>query len=443
MKHKLLALALLASCGSPGDPPDSGADAGTDASPGSPDGSVGPDAMEQPEKNIFDESRIWTYEITVAPDQLAWLNENALLEQYVPVEVAVDGEVYPQAAMRYKGSFGTLHRCFTNGERNDLCAKLSIKLSFNEYDSDGKYHGVKKLNFHSMLSDMSLMHEAIGYKLFRDMGVAAPRTTYAKVIVNGENLGLFSVIENIDGRFARDRFNADGNIYKDAWPTGDNADAEHFERALNTNEGSSVDRFVRFSTAINAAGDSGFRDTIESWTDTDQLVGYFAVARLIEHWDDVTTWYCFTPTGKCVNHNYSWYESPTEDRVTLIPWDLDHTFEDPNPIREMGMPDWDDVEVSCEWFELIPGAWARAPACDPFLRRIVIELWPEYEALSMQLIEGPFSAPAMDARVQELKDLLNDAVKDDPFLVYGDWEWNVGYLRDSIDVKRDYIEAKF
>ena len=27
------------------------------------------------------------------------------------------------------------------------------------------------------------------------------------------------------------------------------------------------------------------------------------------------------------NHNYYWYEDPTEDKLQLIPWDLDNSFE--------------------------------------------------------------------------------------------------------------------
>ena len=39
------------------------------------------------------------------------------------------------------------------------------------------------------------------------MGVAAPRSTHARVVVNGEFVGLFVTTENIDGRFTRANFN--------------------------------------------------------------------------------------------------------------------------------------------------------------------------------------------------------------------------------------------
>jgi hypothetical protein len=296
-----------------------------------------------------------------------------------------------------------------------------------------------------MLSDPSKLHEAIGYKLFRDLGVPAPRTTFARVVVNDEDLGLFSVIENVDGRFARARFpdGGEGNVYKEAWP--DHEDADYFRARLVTNEDEnpSVDKMVRFADALEDAGDAGFDAMIRSWTDVDQLVGYFAVARLIDSWDDPVTWYCNGPTG-CINHNYYWYESTNQDRVTLIAWDLDHTFEEPSPLRtSYGMPDWDDVDASCDWIMMYAGVPARAPACDPLLRRIVTQLWPEYQALSEQLIAGPFSADAIDARVDELHDLLEPFVESDPFLDPVNWYWGTEDIRSISATKAAYISAKF
>jgi hypothetical protein len=440
-------LMLLAACSDPAERAAGDDDGGIDR-PADPDAAVdSPDATpepDEPDKDIFDESKIWTYDLTVAPEDWAWLNANALLEEYVAATVEVDGETYPQAAVRFKGNAGSLARCFTNGVRNSKCVKLSMKLSFDEYDEGGKYHGVKKLNLHAMLSDPSKIHEAIGYKLFRDAGVPAPRTTFARVVVNGEDFGLYSVIENVDGRFARARFpdGGKGNVYKEAWPNHE--DAARYLAALETNadEGPSVDKIVRFADDLDDAGDAGFRDVITRWTDVDQLVSYFAVARLIDHWDDVVTWYCVSPKP-CLNHNFFWYESTTEDRLTLIAWDLDHTFEEPSPLRtQFGVPDWDEVDASCDPILLGGGVPARAPACDPLLRRIVTQLWDEYYARSMALIEGDFSEAAIDARVDELKALLKPYVDADPFLDPVHWHWGTEDIRSISATKAAYIANK-
>ena len=53
--------------------------------------------------------------------------------------------------------------------------------------------------------DTSLMRDRLGYLLFAEAGVAAPRSTHARVVINGEFVGLFALVEQIDGRFTRDR----------------------------------------------------------------------------------------------------------------------------------------------------------------------------------------------------------------------------------------------
>jgi hypothetical protein len=435
-----LALALAGlGCGDPGAGDDApAADGGAGDAGDHDDGGAGDDAAW-----IFDEGVIRTYELDVAPADWAWLNEHALEETYVPATLR-QGEEEVAAAVRYKGSVGSLAICF-DGEGNRTCDKLSIKVSFDEVDPDGRFHGVRKLNFHGMESDPTQMHDAIGYRIFREAGVPASRTAYARLVVNGDPLGLFVLVEQVDGRFTRARFpdGGEGNLYKEVWPV--HATAQPYLDALETNrdEDPSADKMVRFAAAIAAAGDDGLAATIDAWTDADAFVGYHAVARLLDSWDDVVGWYC-VGEGACFNHNFYWYESTADDRVWLIPWDLDHSLEEPSPIRaHFGMPDWDDVDASCEPIPIFLGIEGRAPACDPFLRAIVTQLWDRYAARSQALLDGAFAEAALDARIDELAARIGAAVAEDP---HGPgtaaWEAAVADLRDDVRAKRAHIEGK-
>ena len=53
------------------------------------------------------------------------------------------------------------------------CVKLSMKVKINHTDDDLKFHGLKKLQFHAMNTDASLMRERLSYYLFREMGIPA------------------------------------------------------------------------------------------------------------------------------------------------------------------------------------------------------------------------------------------------------------------------------
>jgi spore coat protein CotH len=392
--------------------------------------------------DLFDESVVRTYEVEVAADHWTWLNANATGEEYVPATLRLGDEVVASASIRYKGGYGSLYWCF-DGEGNQTCDKLSIKIAFNQVDPAGRFHGLKKLNFHAMEMDPSKMHDAIGYKLFRDAGVPAPRTAYARLIINGELQGLFVLVEQIDGRFTRRVFpdGGTGNLYKEVWPAY--TTEQPYLEALKTNEDESpsADKMVRFAEELAAAGDEGFAELIERWIDVDLLVRYMAVARLIDHWDDIVAWYC---VPNCFNHNYYWYESTAEDKVWLIAWDLDHTFEEPSPIRTYyGMPDWDDVAADCEPRDVFLGVKGRAPACDPFIRGIVTQLWDRYAAESQALLEGEFATARLNARIDELAALIDEAVAEDPNGPrHSEWLTSVGELKSAVQAKRSHVSSK-
>ena len=182
---------------------------------------------------------------------------------------------------------------------------------------------------------------------------------------------------------------------------------------------------------------------MRSWTDVDMLMRYMAVDRLIDHWDGIVAWYC--NGGGCNNHNFYWYESTVEDRVWLVPWDLDHTFEEPSPIRtNFGMPDWDAAVSDCTPITIFFGITGRPPSCDPLIDRIARIFWTEYVAATNTLLDGAFSQQAMSDRIDQLAALIEAEVDADTLSTQTTQEWRaaVQSLKNSVDAKRSYIEGK-
>ncbi len=108
----------------------------------------------------------------------------------------------------------------TSGNLTNGAPKSSYKLAIE--DKKDRLFGMKAINLKSMWNDVSQMREALAWKIFEKAGVAAPRHTYAKFCINDRYYGLYSVIEQVDGSFSKDRFgNNDGNVYKAYWPDND------------------------------------------------------------------------------------------------------------------------------------------------------------------------------------------------------------------------------
>jgi spore coat protein CotH len=130
--------------------------------------------------------------------------------------------------------------------------------------------------------------EPLAYQIY--FGIIAPRTSYAVLPVNGESLGIYVVVEVVDGRFTDRHFpgNGDGNLYKEAWPA--RTDDEYFRSALETNEETATnDGFIAFATDMLATSDAELPQTLAQYMDLGRLLDYMAVNYAIANWDGITT----------------------------------------------------------------------------------------------------------------------------------------------------------
>src|SRR5437899_13020153 len=70
------------------------------------------------------------------------------------------------------------------------------------------------LTLHNNVTDASWMIEVLSHRLFRDAGVPASRTAYARVYVtvpgkfDKSYFGLYSLVEDVDDNFAEQHFAA-------------------------------------------------------------------------------------------------------------------------------------------------------------------------------------------------------------------------------------------
>lgn len=237
---------------------------------------------------LFDESAYHKYEITLPADKWASMQKNAREEDWERANVSIAGtEFGDEVGFRFKGST-TLDGCFENDVL--VCPKLSMKIRFDKYDGP-RYEpgGIRTVNFHSMVRDPSKMHEKISYKLFNDMGVTAPRSHWANLVVNGEDFGVFSIVDQIDEVFVERLDKGDGQLYKEKWP--EFCSEQCFDNGLK--EGSEDHSPVlEFQAEITAArGRCQFRRLREHFC-VGQLYNFFAVDAAIANWDGPTGFYC-------------------------------------------------------------------------------------------------------------------------------------------------------
>ena len=280
------------------------------------------------------------------------------------------------------------------------------------------------------------------------MGVPAPRAVHAKLIINGEYNGLFALIEQIDGRFAKENWedDDDGNIYKEAWPltmAGAPLDEEYYKAALKTNEEEGDVTLMRnFGSDLEAAESiEEIRAVIEKYMDVQEALAYCLVDRMIRHDDGPFHWYC---DDVCTNHNYFWYEEPNEEKMHLIAWDLDNAFEniinDSNPVTPIA-DDFGETSNNCQPFRYGPfflEQWSAS--CDKLIGGLA-SYETEYEALKAEFKTGAFSSAAVEEKLTKWSEQIRAATIEADEL-HGDavgpgqWEANLNELIDQVNYSR-------
>jgi hypothetical protein len=230
-----------------------------------------------------------------------------------------------------------------SGNKTKFAPKRSWKV--NVEPGDDRLVGMSRLNLKSMYNDPSQMREALAWEMFRQAGIPAARHTYTRLAINADYQGLYSLIEQVDRSFLRERFgpNNRGNLYKGycgdvgcatlehrVGADGDDGGKQYFTRhgtpdltyGLKTNEDdpalNGYDDLAQLIRAIN--GNAG---AIEDIFNVRPFLRWAGVNVLIGSWDT----YFATPA------NYYLYNSgrrgaPKQflDRpyFTFIPWDYDN-----------------------------------------------------------------------------------------------------------------------
>ena len=389
---------------------------------------------------LFDAGVVRTYNLLVAEADLAILDAQPSAEQWVPAQLEFEGQTYGPFMLRYKGSTGSFKAPCTTGEPDGPKeGKCSIKLGFDEVDETLRFYGLKKLNFHAMNNDPSMLRDRLGYAMFRENNLVAPRAMHAKVLINGSLEGLFVAVEQVDGRFTRARFSegGEGNVYKGVWPSR-NGEAE-FLAALETNsELQDASGMLEFQTAVRTSAEATAQRIDRAYT-----MRYLAVDRVIVNDDGPLHFYCNPDTpphyGVGNGSNFYWYQAQMTPRFWLVPWDLDLAF-DGTPWVTI-RPEW-STTASCTC--VAPATMYAAqmpPSCDALVAHFVS--WREdYDREVDAFIAGPFARPRVDAKLDawtnQLEPFVMEAASRPAAPSVDEWKYGVNELRKKIQSQREH-----
>jgi hypothetical protein len=404
---------------------------------------------------VFDQTQVKNYNLIIKNDDLDRLNGDPAKEEYVQAALVFEGDTISPVGVRYKGSIGQFIGCVSgtnwqNPSGYKTCTKLSMQVKINWEGRKERFYDLNKLQFHSQNYDKSQLRERLGYWLFREMGVPTPRCVHARLLINGKFSGLYGLVEEIDNRFAEYAYpQGKGNIYKEVWPIQSNGlvhrDQTYLD-ALKTNEGPNADISLMktFSEAISKSTEANRKAVVTQYMDIKSIIAYIVVDRGIRHDDGPFHWYCDN-AGGCGNHNYYWFEDQKNQKMHLIPWDLDGAFEhiirNANPVTPIA-DKWGDISNNCKPILNGSSIFQKSAACDK-LTATWVTFNDEYLAAKKRfqndILTNEKTINQLDAWAKQISPFIKEAAdyhKDPKTTTIFTWENAVSTLKNQLQVAK-------
>lgn len=150
-----------------------------------------------------------TIDISISDEDWADLKANPLDKTKYTASVTIDGEEVDDVSFATKGN--TSLSSVASDEDSD---RYSFKINFGKNVDGQTYRGLDKLNLNNLYADATYMKDYLSYEIFRAAGADAPLTSYVQVKVNGEDLGLYLAIEDVDSSYLDRTHEGEGELYK-------------------------------------------------------------------------------------------------------------------------------------------------------------------------------------------------------------------------------------
>ena len=210
-----------------------------------------------------------------------------------------------------------------------------MDLNFAHYTKTQTFLGLPFVLLKANNEDPSNMREWISVKLFRKMGIPAPREVPAQVYINGQLLGFYCIVEHLDETFLqRDCGQSGGYLYE-----GQSANDYDFGNLgtdptlyaqfldLKTSQPTSdLPTFDNLVQVINQPASATFTDdafiaALSQYLDPQQFLTYGATEQALAGSDSLIG-------GQQGMNNFDLYQFQGTTVYYFIPWDKDMCFYD-------------------------------------------------------------------------------------------------------------------
>lgn len=372
--------------------------------------------------SFFDDTVLQEIRLTINPRDWRELRDNYLTNRYFPCYFTWNGTTVKNVGIRSRGT----------GSRSGT--KPGLRVDFDYYTDKQRFLNLKSVVLRNQTQDPSMLHESVAMKLYARMGIPTSREAHAKLFINDEYVGLYTIVESVDKVFLDRHFQQnDGYLYEYDYDPTDQPwyfDYKGEDPALYspkpfkpaTHEKDPDPKpLERLFYIINRTSDREFLEQLPEYLDANQFLTYLAVENFVADLDGIL--------GNWAVNNFYFYRFEKRNLSTIIPWDKSEAFKD---TAEHSI--WYNIDVSGSQQNRL---MARLMAFREYIDRYLDELARASAIASASSVPpdpapgSPSTSPAaqpgwLEGEIQRQYELIRTAALTDPYKPFSNEDFEAG-----------------
>jgi spore coat protein H len=328
-------------------------------------------------------------------------------------------------------------------------ARFFVKKSWNvSFEKSAPFQGRTSLNLVAEFADATLLAEKLSFDLLAAMRVPASKATFVRVTVNGVYQGPFLDIEQVNKAFlaAHDFSDDDASIYRCGWKDCEFKTVKvpyQGNWAKKTNEKEKDTALPEVLDIINHTPEPQFVSTLEKHLEVEGFLRSMVLDALM--------------SNNYVEDSESYF---INDRVTkrwvYVPWDLNNVdarwwYESTLDNRPLVNHPLFGFTLTDAWTQKMYDRRKNEPSYPGYLpvfsnlgTRVVMnpELNARLTARLRKALDEVFTPEVMNPYIDALHALLDDSMKEDPFMDYAKFTAGKPFLRNFVAQRRTFILAE-
>jgi spore coat protein H len=261
-----------------------------------------PDASDA----FFQSGVVPSLKIEINKEELAKLRQKD--REYVSCTVIENGKTrYENVGIHLKGAAGSYR---------PIDDRPALTLNFDKLQPWQRFHALDKIHLNNSVQDPSYLEELLCSRVFLENKIPTPRSSHARVWLNGRDLGFYVLKEGFNHTFLKRYFDdPTGNLY-------DGGFLQDIDAALKKQMGdgpTDQSDLKKLAAACREPDLTKRWQKISELIDVDYFITFMAIELMTCHWD-----------GYCMQrNNYRVYFDPKSKKAYFFPHGMDQMFREP------------------------------------------------------------------------------------------------------------------